>query len=84
MRVNLPAGKLLVELLLKVGIEEVLHSFGWLVQVIGGQVEVGFQEGFPQAVSPDDVAPGGAALLGELRVSLGIIGYESLLPQGES
>ena len=35
MRIDLPAGELLVELLLKFGIEEVLHAFRGFVEVVG-------------------------------------------------
>jgi len=65
LRVDLATGELLVELLLKVGVEEVFHSLGGLVQVVGGEVEIGFQERFPQTVGTDDVAGGSAALAGE-------------------
>lgn len=69
MRICLAAGKLLIELLLELGIEEVLHAFRGLVEVVGGKIEVGFQEGFPQAVGPHDVAGSCAAFVGQFGVA---------------
>ena len=64
MRIDLTTGELLVELLLEVRIEEMLHPLRGFVEVIGREVEIGFQEGFPQAVSADDVAGCCTALIG--------------------
>lgn len=40
-------GELFGQLLLQFGVEKVLHSLSWCMQVIGGELEVGGQVRFP-------------------------------------
>lgn len=54
MRIERLTGKLVGDSPLQVRINEMFHSFGRLVQVIGGQFEMSGEIAFPQAVRSND------------------------------